>query len=226
MSDPDLAGSSARWRRRTIWHAGLGSASAIAVIGAAPLLKGNHPGWVFGYSVASAHVSFFWLAVALLIAPSRILLGRSAPLQLDIRRDVGIWAALMAVVHTVFGLQGHMQGRFWEYFVVRGASGWTIRRDLFGFANYLGLGGLGLALLLLGLSNDWALRRLGARLWKRCQQSTYGLFVLVLAHGLVFQQMGRRPWPLVVVLLTLGSLAVAGQGSAYWARFKVRQRAT
>ena len=224
MNDAGVEGASARWRRRAVWHACLGCASGVAVIGAAPLLKGNHPGWVFGYSVASAHVSFFWLAVALLIAPSRILRGRSAPLQIDLRRDVGIWTGVMAIVHTVFGLQGHMQGRFWEYFVVRGASGWTLRRDLFGLSNDLGLAGLGLVLLLLVLSNDWALRRLGARRWKRGQQSSYILFGLVLAHGFIFQQMGKRPWPLVIVLLTLAGLAVAGQSAAFWARLKVRQR--
>lgn len=191
-------------------------ASGAFVVGLAPFLKGNHPGRIFGYSVASAHASFAWLAITLLIGPSRALRGRSTPRQLDLRRDVGIWAALLAFVHTFFGLQGHMQGRFWEYFVVRGASGWGPRRDLFGLANDLGLASLGIALLLLGLSNDWALRRLGGRLWKRAQRCSYGLFAVVLAHGVIFQRMGKRAWPLVGGLLTTAALVVVGQLLGVW----------
>jgi DMSO/TMAO reductase YedYZ heme-binding membrane subunit len=73
------------------------------------------------------------------------------------------------------------------------------------------------------LSNDWALRRLGPRLWKQAQRGSYGLFVLALAHGVIFQQMGKRAWPLVAVLLTVAGATIAGQLGALVARPKVRQ---
>jgi hypothetical protein len=43
--------------------------------------------------------------------------GRPSPLSDDLRRDVGIWAALLIAIHTFFGLQVHFGGTVLPYFL-------------------------------------------------------------------------------------------------------------
>ncbi len=195
----------------------LGVASAIAVFALAPLVHGNHPGKVFGPSVASAYVSLAWLSATLILAPLRLMRsGALVPRHVDLRRDLGIWAGLMALIHVVFGLQGHMQGRFWEYFVVRADGAWVPRIDLFGLSNYLGLGATLIVIGLLLISNDYSIRRLGGPRWKACQRTTYGFAALTLIHGVLFQRMGKRPAVWVAYLFGSFLVWLALQGAGMW----------
>jgi DMSO/TMAO reductase YedYZ heme-binding membrane subunit len=85
-----------------------------------------------------------------------------------LRRDLGIWTALLALVHVVFALQHHVNGRVLYYFFATPEMGASsgLRLDAFGISNWVGLmAALGLSLLL-ALSNDRSLRRLGPRRWK------------------------------------------------------------
>jgi len=49
-----------------------------------------------------------------------------------------------------------------------------------------------LFLVLLLLSNNWSLRRLGPARWKRLQGASLAAFSLTAAHGLLFQVIERR----------------------------------
>jgi hypothetical protein len=70
-------------------------------------------------------------------------LGRRGELAVsdDLRRDCGIWCALVAITQTVLGLQVHLhlRGRMWEYFVQPVKGTLLPRIDPFGAANYTGL---------------------------------------------------------------------------------------
>src|SRR5216117_3799144 len=121
----------------------------------------------FRLSMATAYTSASLLGVTLVLGALKVLRGETSPLSTDWRRDAGIWAALFGVAHVVIGLQVHAPGRMWTYFVypAEQTRSFPLRLDSFGWANHLGfLAGLLLILLLL-LSNDWSLARLGARRW-------------------------------------------------------------
>jgi methionine sulfoxide reductase heme-binding subunit len=121
-------------------------------------------------SIATAYPALFLTAAALLLGPWKVLRRRANPVSFDLRRDIGIWAAIIAVLHTAVGLNVHLRGRPWLYFMDQNRH---VRHDLFGFGNDTGLIATLLFLLLLAISNDRSFRRLGAHKWKSLQRWTY-----------------------------------------------------
>ena len=165
---------------------------------------------LFRLSMATGYTSVALIGWALLIGPWRVLRGRSAPVSTDLRRDVGIWGGLFGLAHVATGLFVHL-GDPLKYFIYRDAKhAFPVRYDLFGFANWTGLAATLLLLLLLVISNDISLRRLGSRRWKAWQRWTYWAGALVVAHGLAYQwiEKGNKGWvfvfvPVVVIVATL-----------------------
>ena len=68
-------------------------------------------------SIATAYSALFLTAAALLLGLLNVLRRKGNPVSFDLRRDVGIWAAITALVHTLVGLNVHLPGRMWLYFV-------------------------------------------------------------------------------------------------------------
>ena len=165
---------------------------------------------LFRLSMATGYTSVALIGWALLIGPWRVLRGRSAPVSTDLRRDVGIWGGLFGLAHVATGLFVHL-GDPLKYFIYRDAKhAFPVRYDLFGFANWTGLAATLLLLLLLVISNDISLRRLGSRRWKAWQRWTYWAGALVVAHGLAYQwiEKGNKGWvfvfvPVVVIVAAL-----------------------
>ena len=62
----------------------------------------------FWWSMASAYVGFALLCASLVLGPWNVLHGRPNPVSIDVRRDVGIWAGIVGLVHVVAGLQVHL----------------------------------------------------------------------------------------------------------------------
>ncbi|MEO8335056.1 MAG: hypothetical protein ABI664_08790 [bacterium] len=89
------------------------------------------------------------------------------------------------------------------------------RTDLFGFANYTGLGAVVVAVLLLSLSNDYFLRTLGTSRWKALQRWNYALLALVIAHGAAYQVIEKRKVPFVVGFALLIASSVIIQTLGY-----------
>ena len=52
-----------------------------------------------------------FFAVSLCLGPWNVLRGRPNPTSFHLRRDVGIWAGILANVHTAIGLRVHLRGR-------------------------------------------------------------------------------------------------------------------
>ncbi|HEY6376696.1 MAG TPA: hypothetical protein VIX90_14335, partial [Edaphobacter sp.] len=67
-------------------------------------------------SMATAYSSLVFLVATLALGPWNIIRHRSNPVSFDLRRDLGIWAGLLALLHTVVGLTVHLRGRMWMYF--------------------------------------------------------------------------------------------------------------
>jgi sulfoxide reductase heme-binding subunit YedZ len=206
------------WPRRLGRHAALAIASA-ALLG---LVYAGVPSdnALRRWGLATAYVALGWLALSLLAGPWNVLRGRPNPVSQDLRRDIGIWAAILGVAHTIVGLQVHMGGDWPRYFLWPRDVGHflPVRTDAFGFANYTGLASTLILIGLLALSNDVALRRLGVTRWKSLQRWNYAGFALMAAHGVAYQVMGKRVWPVAlafsVVLLTVLAVQAAGWRAA------------
>lgn len=161
-------------------------------------------------SMATAYAGVIFLTVSLWIGPWNVLRHRPNPTSFDLRRDVGIWTGILAIVHTAIGLTVHLRGRMWMYFF-KTLHPLHLQNTQFGFANFTGLAAALLFLMLLAISNDLSLRALKANRWKSLQRWTYVAFVLTAAHGIAYQLIEKRhvPWVLFFGLVT--TAAASGQ---------------
>lgn len=159
----------------------------IAAVGALYLTR-PYPDPITRLSFATAYPALLLLVLTLLLGPWRMLGGARVPVSFDLRRDVGIWAGILSVVHTGFGQMVHLRGRPWLYYVYppRPHHSFPIRHDVFGFANESGLLATLLVVLLLATSNDISLRRLGAAKWKSLQRFNYALLALTAVHACLY----------------------------------------
>lgn len=165
---------------------------------------------IWWLSMASAYGGLVLLALSLMIGPWNKLRRRPNPVSGYLRRDIGIWAGVLGMIHVVVGLQVHMRS-MWHYFVPPPdmAHRFPLRIDPFGLTNYAGLFAILILLLLLSLSNDASLRALGKGRWKSLQRWNYAGALLVVAHGIVYQIIEKRTAGLIftfaaIVLFALG----------------------
>jgi sulfoxide reductase heme-binding subunit YedZ len=152
-------------------------------------------------SFSSAYPALILIAATLFIGPFKLLLGERLPASMDLRRDVGIWAGIAGLFHTVVGQCVHLRGRPWLYYIY---ENWQkkhflpIRHDLFGLANYTGLVAALILLALLATSNDASLRKLSTPGWKQLQRWNYAIIALTAIHTFTYQVGIEKPLPLFV----------------------------
>jgi len=115
--------------------------------------------------MGTAYASLVFLSASLWLGPWNLLRQKSNPVSFDLRRDIGIWAGILALIHTAVGLTVHLRGKMWMYFFKR-LHPLKLQNTQFGFANFVGLGAALLFLMLLAISNDLSLRGLGIHRWK------------------------------------------------------------
>ena len=154
-------------------------------------------------SVTTAYICVLSMATALLIGPSRVLRsGAPNPVNIYMRRDIGIWAALSGLAHLVLGTVQSMNTAYISQYVEinNAAPSESTRFELFLWGSVTAFVVGIVLLLLLSLSNDAALRVLGTRWWKRLQRFAYLAFVLTVFHGLMFQVLEGRSIALIVLL--------------------------
>jgi sulfoxide reductase heme-binding subunit YedZ len=205
--------------RRVRNHVALGAASLGGTWALFAAIASDDP--VFRASIATAYVALGLLIITLAFGPYAALRGRRYPVSADVRRDFGIWCGLVAIVHVVVGLQVHLRGKMWEYFVHRVKGVVLPRIDAFGAANYTGLAAALILVALLATSNDASLRGLGTKRWRSLHTLvTWGL-VLTLIHAVTYQFIETRRWEIVVLLLVL-SVAVVWVRIAGGRRVAVR----
>ena len=198
------------WKRRTYRHLGL----LLFTLAAAAIfwrLFADRRDVISRLSITTAYPALFLTGATLFLGPWNVLRHRPNPVSADLRRDLGIWAAVMAILHTVIGLNVHLRGRPWLYFVDQHHR---VRHDLFGFSNDTGAVAALLFLLLLAISNDVALRKLGITRWKSIQRWTYLAVALTFLHAIAYQQVEKRQFPYQAAVWTtalwVGGIQVAG----------------
>jgi methionine sulfoxide reductase heme-binding subunit len=169
-----------------------------------------YPDVISRASFATAYPALALLAATLLVGPWKVLRRTANPVSSDLRRDIGIWAGILGVVHAGVGQCVHLRGRPWLYYVYGpGEHHHGMRHDLFGLANYTGAVGTLLLIALLATSNDLSLRRFGALKWKQLQRWNYEVFALVAVHSFAFQgvETQKIQW-VITVAACVGSAAV------------------
>ena len=151
------------------------------------------------------------------------------------RRQIGIWAAVLASAHALLVLDGWAQWslrRFLGYELVPQLGREARMEPGFGLANLMGLVALVWLLILLTTSSDRALRFLGPAAWKWIQSGSYVVFYLVLLHAVYFLFLHytvsfHRPpapenwfrWPLLI----MGLVVVGLQWAALWHTMRRRR---
>ena len=180
---------------------------------------GPHGDWITAVSFGTAYPALVLLGFALAIGAWWALRGRTHPISSDVRRDVGIWAGILTLVHAVVGQCVHLRGRPWLYYVYgpqehhRG-----LRHDLFGFNNFSGLVGTLLVIALLATSNDLSLRRWGAAKWKSLQRWNYAIFALAAAHTFGYETMEKQKIGFVMIAAICAAATVSLQVAGFLMR--------
>ncbi len=137
-------------------------------------------------SFATAYPALALLSATLLIGPWNLLRRQPNPVSQDLRRDLGIWAGILGVLHAAVGQWVHLRGRPWLYYVYGPGEhhhGFPLRNDLFGLANFTGAAGVLLLIVLSATSSDYCLRALGTPRWKQLQRWNYAVFALTGVHA-------------------------------------------
>lgn len=185
-------------------------------------------GLVHALTIVLGYLSLVYMVVTLAIGPLKLLRKRRNPVNINLRRDIGIWAAITGCVHVVLGFQVHLGGDILLYFFRRtGSGGYGPQLNLFGLSNYVGLAGTILLVALLVLSNDISLRKLRGPKWKLLQRSNYVVFGLVVLHMLGYQSVIAREAAIrdFSYIVVLAALLVQALGIAlYRARNRKRLR--
>jgi methionine sulfoxide reductase heme-binding subunit len=168
-------------------------------------------------SFATAYPALVLLGATLVIGPLNLLRHRPNPVSIDLRRDLGIWAGILAVLHTAIGQCVHLRGRPWLYYVYGPAEhhhGVAVRHDLFGIANYSGAIATLIVVALFATSNDFSLRALGTRQWKQLQRWNYGAAALVALHAFAYQgiEKQRPQFVAAVIVCVTATLAIQCAG--------------
>jgi methionine sulfoxide reductase heme-binding subunit len=134
---------------------------------------------------ALGDAAYVLLLVALSLGPLSKLIPSTRG-WLRWRRQVGIWFALTATVHSFLILNG------WALWSLRRFLGYEFIPQLgrearlepgFGLANIIGSVALVLAMVLAATSSDLALRRLGRPAWSWLHRLAQTVLVLALLHG-------------------------------------------
>jgi sulfoxide reductase heme-binding subunit YedZ len=145
--------------------------AAMALLGVWLLWRATHPHYAFetdDVNKAMGHWSLRLLWACLLLTPlSRIL---RQPALRRWRRPLGLGAFGFAVLHTVHFL---LWGRLWPH-----RLGLMFQRPYM----TIGLIALGLFVPLALTSNDWSVRRIAPRVWRRLHLLIYPAALLSLVH--------------------------------------------
>lgn len=145
---------------------------------------------VHQWNRAFGDVAFVLVAGAMMLGPlARLSERRWIRRLLVFRRELGIYAIIAALIHTVIVLIGWVEldlARLFGFEFHPQLQRYVMVQHGFGLANTIGFAALIYGAFLAGTSNNLSQRLLGASVWKFIQQATYVLWALTLAHTAYF----------------------------------------
>ena len=170
------------------------------------------------FTTATGYVALGLLGLTLLIGPVNLLLRRRTPVSSYLARDMGMWAAIVSVIHVIAGFFVHgpsapLVERILLYFF---APDGTPLTNAFGWGNWTGLAATVIVVGLLAISSDAALRKLKAKRWKNLQRLNYALFALVIIHAIFYGALLRITSISTILLGVIVSLVFIGQMIGIW----------
>ncbi|HEX4713472.1 MAG TPA: hypothetical protein VH164_00945, partial [Ktedonobacteraceae bacterium] len=117
--------------QRTLTHLLLGCMVVALFLGVAWLVPADK-----GYNlllIALGYLCLLLVGMTLLIGPLNLLRQRRNPVNIYLRRDVGIWAGITGCLHVMLVLRGNIQdGEALLFFLRRETGGYTPLLTLYG----------------------------------------------------------------------------------------------
>jgi DMSO/TMAO reductase YedYZ heme-binding membrane subunit len=164
-------------------------------------------------SIVSAYQCLLLLGLALLIGPASVLRNERLVVNSYVRRDTGIWAASTGLLHFYLANVLSMNYEYLGTYVENAAQLPTaaVRSTLYNSGTISGYIIAVLFIVLLTLSSDWMVRKVGLKWWKRIQRLSYLAFILTCIHAFEFQVLEARPLLWVLVVAAITGVTFAGQ---------------
>ncbi len=177
------------------------------------------------YNRALGDVSLLLVALAMAIGPIlRLTSWRLIRYLLPHRREVGIYAVIVGLVHTVIVLFGWVDLDFARLFGFEfhpGLQRYVMVQHGFALGNIIGIAALLYGIVLAVTSNNVSQSWLGTSVWKFIQQGAYVLWWLAVIHTgyflflhfLDYHRNTPEPnwaqWPFVILTLVVLALQIA-----------------
>ncbi|MEL7233566.1 MAG: hypothetical protein AAGK74_03660, partial [Chloroflexota bacterium] len=172
--------------------------------------------WNYIIMLATGYVALLLIGFTLAYGTLNLFNRRRNPVNLNVRRDAGIWAGVTGIVHVVLGFGVYSGPAILPYYVRwTDAGGIRPLTSLFGFNNYVGTLASVILVLLLLTSNNLSLIWLKGKRWKAIQRWNYALAVLAFAHTFGYQQISHRAPVFLWGTLALLLVTLVAQGVGY-----------
>jgi sulfoxide reductase heme-binding subunit YedZ len=166
------------------------------IVGSLSLLIGylffiSRPEWSFEHKFwrAIGDTGFILLILILLVGPLVKLFPKHFVRFLSWRKELGIWMALSAFLHTFLILKDWVQWDYMKFFgfvYVPEAQTYVSLEPGFGMANLIGLFAIFFTCILFITSSNKAIQFLGVKSWKFLHSSVNIIFYLVFLHVFYF----------------------------------------
>lgn len=198
--------------RRIVTHVLIGGLVGLFFLGSGQIFPDGRRNELL--IIVLGYISLCLICLSLLIGPLNLLRQRRNPVNINLRRDLGIWAGITGCWHVLLVLRGIVpNGEFLLYFLRRSSDGgYAFLLSIFGLSNDTGLLAVLLLIVLFVLSNTLTLRWLKGKRWKRIQRLTYLLALLAVAHTIGYQVLNLRGPLLIDAVSVLVGLVCLGQG--------------
>ncbi len=89
-------------------------------------LYSPHAGLNYLLTIGMGYLSLLLTIISLIIGPLNLLRRRANPVNIDLRRDIGIWAALTGFVHVFCSFQVRMGGSICMFFFRPSPNGYRL----------------------------------------------------------------------------------------------------
>lgn len=151
----------------------------------------SRPEWSFSHRFwrAIGDGGFILLILILLIGPLAKIFPKYFVRFLSWRKELGIWMALLAFLHSYLILKDWIRWdymKFFGYEYIPQAGAYVSVEPGFGMANLIGLVAVIFTIILFVTSSNKAIQFLGPKSWKFLHYSAYIIFYLVFLHVFYF----------------------------------------
>ncbi len=164
------------------------------------------------------YVAVILIAYSLLIGPYKLLWRRKNPVNLNLRRDVGIWAGITGCIHVIAAIAMTTRGNLLYLFLRPKPEGvgYNLLLSPTGVSNNIGLVATIILVILLVLSNDYFLITLKGKRWKFLQRFNYGLAILAFIHTVLYQRLDNRSHTFVTVTFVFATALLGIQLAGFF----------